>query len=1333
MQKSRQQIQKLETLLPEVFGTDRFRLKKAIKAIKKAVNQKSPTVNLNGRISRLEEQIFQSVETRKRRYENMPEISINENLPIAAKSNEIINSIQKNPVVIISGETGSGKTTQIPKLCLAAGRGIDGVIGCTQPRRIAATTVAARIAEELGEELGQSIGYKIRFDEKTARNNFIKIMTDGVLLAETQTDRFLNAYDTIIVDEAHERSLNIDFVLGILKTLLKKRTDLKLIITSATIDTEKFSKAFGNAPIIEVSGRMYPVEVRYWPLENFGKAEEEITHVEIAVSAVERILKESPFGDILIFMPTEQDIRETCELLEGRKLKRVSVLPLFARLASFEQKRVFSRLGRRKIIVATNVAETSITIPGIKYVVDTGLARILRYSPRTRTTALPVESVSQSSADQRKGRSGRIQNGVCVRLYTEKDYESRPLYTPPEILRSNLAEVILRMMFLKLGDIDAFPFIDRPVSKSISDGFDLLNELGAILKTGTKRKKKGNPGYVLTPTGKIMAKIPVDPRISRMLIEARREGCLKEILAIAAALNIHDPRERPLEAPEKADSAHAKFADPLSDFISLLNIWNCYQKIWKREKSAGKLKRFCKENFLSFKRMREWRDIYFQLTEILEDHKMHVKDGTTLNEISEWERNTESFSPLYVAIHRSILSGFLSNIAVRKEKNIFKTAKNREVMIFPGSSIFNRAGNWIVAAEMVETSRLFARACATISNHWLENLGKELCRYGYLEPHWNKKRGEVVAYEQVFLFGLKIIERRPVSYGKINPPEASEIFIRNALLKPDLGIPLSFLKENQKRIDEIRDMENRLRRRDLLVNDEEIYRFYQSKLGSRVYNIPLLKKRIKEKNGDYFLRMTRENLLNYDPDDRELQQFPDRFSTNGCQFSCEYRFDPGQEEDGVTVKIPAPMAASVDSRFLDWHVPGLLFEKITALIRSLPKAYRKRLVPVADTVDIILKEIPKGRGSLLATLSRFIYNRFHVDIPISAWTHELLDDYLKMRIAITDSNGKAIRSGRDKQLLTKEFSNNSDTDEILEARKIWEQDGITSWDFPSLPDSITVAGKKTAGWILYPGLREEKDGKISLRLFTSLEKAKNSHQKGVLVLYTLRFSNDLKFLKKSLILSKKSHPYAAYFGGKKVLEKAVYQSVLKTLFQKNIRSKEEFEKHAAHSKGQILKEGGEQMELAQAVLSAYHKTSTELFDQESSNQRNPKAIDFCRKMRKSLTMLVPENFMDLYEKDRLRHIPRYLAAIAVRTHRGIINPEKENAKAEVLKVFSENLDCFLQSLSPKASDEKRQALENFFWLIEEFKVSLFAQELKTAVPISEKRLKVAMEEIRRMI
>ncbi|UCF95512.1 MAG: ATP-dependent RNA helicase HrpA, partial [Desulfobacterales bacterium] len=688
---------KIEALVPQALARDRPALRRKIAKLARARARSSSEPIRPQALFDLEKQIQASVEKRVRRQEDLPPLNYNDALPITAKKDEIIRAIAQYSVVIVSGETGSGKTTQLPKFCLAAGRGIDGVIGCTQPRRIAATAVARRIAEEFGQELGQAVGYKIRFKDRTAPGVYIKIMTDGMLLAETQNDRYLRAYDTLIVDEAHERSLNIDFILGILQNLLTRRDDLKLIITSATIDTEKFSKAFGRAPVIEVSGRMYPVEVQYYPPDAARPENGDTTHVELAAQAVQQIERQTPGGDILVFMPTEQDIRETCEMIEAGNPKGACVLPLYARLTAAEQSRVFARTAARKIIVATNVAETSITIPGIKYVIDSGLARISRYAPRSRTTSLPVVPISKSSADQRKGRCGRVENGVCIRLFAEEDYEARPLFTPPEILRANLAEVILRMIALRLGDISTFPFIDRPDLKSVNDGFNLLFELGAIVQ---EQKAAGNgqgagPDWRsaetpmrLTARGRLMAKMPLDPRLSRMLLEAHREGCVDAMAVIAAALSVQDPRERPAEKTREADQRHAAFNDPYSDFVTLLNIWHRYHATWRESQSQKQMKRFCRENYLSYKRMREWRDVYSQITAILQEFGIwngKCKRSNTLN--GEFEvPNSKSDK-----IHRSILSGFLSNIAVKKDHNIYRAARGREAMIFPGSTLFNKA------------------------------------------------------------------------------------------------------------------------------------------------------------------------------------------------------------------------------------------------------------------------------------------------------------------------------------------------------------------------------------------------------------------------------------------------------------------------------------------------------------------------------------------------------------------------------------------------------------------------------------------------------------------
>ena len=783
--------------MPQVLAGDRYRAKQTLKGIKRLLTKEHDAKKVTDRLQHLQKRLQTSIRKKQWRKTNRPEINYPAALPILEKKNEIITAIKNHPVLIISGETGSGKTTQIPKFCLEAGRGINGKIGCTQPRRIAAVTVSDRIAEELGQEAGNSVGYKIRFTDRTRKDAFIKIMTDGILLAETQKDPLLFEYDTLIVDEAHERSLNIDFVLGILKTLLKTRKDLKLIITSATIDTEKFSKAFNDAPIIEVSGRTYPVELTYLVTKSAAEEDDDASYVEKAVDAVDYLHRTRTRGDILIFMPTEQDILETRELIEGRNYPHVTVLPLFARLSGKDQKKVFASIPGRKIIIATNIAETSITIPGIKYVIDTGLARIPRYSPRTRTTSLPVSPISKSSADQRKGRCGRVENGVCIRLFSEEDYLARPLYTPPEILRANLAEVILRMMSLNLGDISKFPFVDPPALKSISDGFDLLVELGAITQNSTTPPAKSGSRFVLTPKGRLMSRIPVDPRISCMLIEANKQGCLKEVLVIASVLSIMDPRERPIEKAQAADEKHRSFAEPLSDFLTLLNIWNRYHETKKQVASNNQIKRFCRENFLSYRRMREWRDIHSQLTDILKETGIE-KSKPRPRAIPDKKAR---FHPLYTAIHKSILSGFLSNIALKKENNIYKAPKGREVMIFPGSSLFGKAPTWIVAAEMVKTNRVYARTVGAIDDKWLEKIGKSLCKYAWLRPRWDRRRGEVIVTEQVSLFGLIIIPHRGVSYGKIDPEKASDIFIREALVEGDIDTPFAFMEHNNRLVE----------------------------------------------------------------------------------------------------------------------------------------------------------------------------------------------------------------------------------------------------------------------------------------------------------------------------------------------------------------------------------------------------------------------------------------------------------------------------------------------------------------------------------------------------
>ena len=1351
-------IKKIESSLPLAMAADRMAALREIRFLKRHAPEPMPSERFKRKLQRLEKRIAASVRRKGLRQQRLPAIYFNADLPITAKKDQIIQAISDNPVVIISGETGSGKTTQIPKFCLAAGRGIDGYIGHTQPRRIAAVTVARRIAEELQQNLGESVGYKIRFKDHAPKDAYLKIMTDGILLAETLNDRHLSAYDTVIVDEAHERSLNIDFILGILQILLARRNDLKIIITSATIDTEKFSKVFNNAPVIEVSGRMYPIEVRYRAPEEEGRQDVDFTHIELAAKAAAKLLRESSRGDMLIFMPTEQDIRDTCELIEAEKQKGVVVLPLFARLTATEQSRVFERMAARKIIVATNVAETSITIPGIRYVIDSGLARILSYSPRSRTTALPVLPISTSSADQRKGRCGRVENGVCIRLYSEADYQSRPVFTSPEIMRANLAEVILRMIALKLGDIAEFPFIDRPDLKNIKDGFNLLLELGAIGKgPGTQkgsrnsrqRPRHKSSAFVLTETGQVMSKIPFDPRLSRMLIESEKQGCIDEVAIITSALSIQDPRERPVEKAKDADRMHAIFSDPQSDFVTLLNIWNHYHHIWRRVKTNNQMKRYCREHYLSYKRMREWRDIYQQIRVLLAEQGLCKPEVVLAEsgrrrarqsklqeprdaEIGIWRQQLSASA--YEKLHKSILSGFLSNIAEKKAKNIFRAAKDREVMIFPGSGLFDKAAGWIVSAEIVETTRVFARTVANIDSSWLEELAGDLCRRTYLNPHWERNRGEVVACEQISLFGLIIVPDRKVSYGKINPEEAADIFIRSALVEGDLKKPLAFMKHNQDLIDRIKNLEDRIRRRDLLISQDGLFAFYKERLNN-ICDLRALTRYVKTRENERSLRMKKEDLLLYDPREAELELYPDRVQIGENAFDCSYRFEPGAYDDGVTLTVPAALAPMVPPESLEWMVPGLYAQKIAALVRSLPKHYRKRLVPVSETVDLIVQDMPRSGRPLVSALGEFIRHRFGVDIPDAAWPVHELPQYLKMRVSVTAPDGRELVAGRDGSILQHHTARAAPSGEFERVRRKWERTGINRWDFGDLPDYISSRGSQNVIGIAYPALEQPAAGdkSVNLRLFHQRHEAIAAHKQGVAALYRIHFSKDLKFLKRQMILPDSVAKAANYFGGTKVFEKKMLDRIVRNLFSKNIRSEKAFYAHAEAVAPRILPSGQKLMAKIIPVLKAYQNTRNTLDELQSADPENNLVATFFSDLRNGLARLVPESFLELYNFGQMACIERYIKALAIRAERARVDFEKDQAKAKEVSQFSIHLRELLNDLSPAASDEKRQAVENFFWMIEEYKVSVFAQELKTAFPVSKKRLQDQLKQIRRMV
>jgi ATP-dependent helicase HrpA len=1219
-------------------------------------------------------------------------------LPITARKDEIVQAIRRHPVVIISGETGCGKSTQIPKMCIEARRGLRGKIACTQPRRIAAVTIAQRIAEEMGEPVGRSVGYKIRFDDKTPRDAWIKVLTDGMLLAETQGDPRLFEYDTLIIDEAHERSLNIDFLLGIVRTLMAVRRDLKLIVTSATLDIEKFRDAFGGAPVIEVSGRMYPVEVEYRLPE--GDSDEDADYIDAAVEAVDDLKRGKRPGDILIFMPTEQDILETCERLNGRHYAGVAILPLYARLPGSSQGRVYSVHGP-KIVVATNVAETSLTIPGIRYVVDTGLARVSQYLPGARINSLPIRPISKSSADQRKGRCGRVSEGVCIRLYSEKDYQERAAFTPPEILRSNLAEVILRMIALRLGHPSKFPFIDRPPAAAIKDGFDALIELDAI--------QGGGGEYALTEKGRRMARMPLDPRISRMLIEAAKENALREVAVIAAALSIRDPRERPPEKAAQADAMHAPFKDERSDFLTLLNIWERFHGAFEGLDSQNKRRRFCREHFLSYSRMREWVSVHDQIIEILKDMKVSLGRAHAA-EISK---------PLYAAIHKSVASGYLSNIATIKEKNMYTAAKGREAMIFPGSSLFNKGPHWIVAAEMVRTSRLFARMAAKIQPEWLEELGGDLCRKSHSDPRWDRTRGQVVCTERVTLFGLEIVSDRAVAFGPLDAVEAHRVFVRQALVEGSVKETFNFLNKNLELMRRMATVEEKLRRRDILVDEELLAEFYERRLDG-VFDICGLRDRIHRRGGEDFLIMHEADLLQEFPDADELSRFPDEVRLGERRFRAEYKFAPGEKADGVTIKIPAERIAAVRADPLDWGVPGLLPEKIAALLKGLPKRYRKQLVPVGEKAQLILTELPRSEESLFAALSKFVKARFRADIPVAEWALVELPPHLKMRIAVTDQRGQELAAGRDLAALKKLGQAGEvepDSAEWKKAQARWEQAGVGGWDFPALPETLAVG----YGAAAFPGLAST-GGVHGVRLFRSGEEARFSHIRAVEAILLEKFAKDVKYMERHVVLSADLVKTALFFGGKAAIEKALFERLRDEVLRRDIRSGIELRAYAEGVVRALFEKGQALVQTAEAVLESYQRARAAVDGIVKGNPSSRTLASLRDEMKAELEGLAPKDVFAARPLEALSHLPRYLDALAARSVRVPVDPEKDRKKAALLEPWTTAAAKLAKRMPARPSSHLSTALAEFCELIEEYKVAVFAPELKTSVPVSPKRL-----------
>ncbi|MFA7384125.1 MAG: ATP-dependent RNA helicase HrpA [Desulfurivibrionaceae bacterium] len=1235
-------------------------------------------------------------------------------LPIVAHRQEIVQAIRTSQVVIVAGDTGSGKTTQLPKMCLEAGRGRRKRIGCTQPRRIAAIAVAERVAEELGPR-ASLVGYKIRFKDQTSRNTRLKFMTDGILLAEAHHDGNLSAYDTIIIDEAHERSLNIDFLLGLFKQLLSRRPDLTLLITSATIDTSRFAKHFGNAPVIEVSGRAWPVEVRYQPLDPAKEEEGEQSYVDQAVQAVCDLRREEGPGDILVFMPAERDILEAVEALQARLGKERGqtapvVLPLFGRLSPGEQKKIFQPVKGQKIVVATNVAETSITVPGVRYVVDTGLARLASYNVRARTSKLPIVAISRASCDQRKGRCGRVGPGVCVRLYAEEDYRNRPEYTPPEILRTNLAEVILRMTSLRLGDPARFPFLDPPSGRAIQDGYALLTELGAL---DQQRR--------LTAHGKLMARLPLDPRISRMIIEARDQNALREVTIIAAGLSIQDPRVRPVDKEAAADAAHARFTKVPSDFLFFLALWDGYHNTFDKLHSLSKMRKFCVSHYLSFLRMREWRDIHEQISQVLAE-----EPGFAMN--------SQPAAP--EAIHRAILSGNLRNIAVKKEKNLYQTGGGREVMIFPGSSQYGKTGDWLMAAELVETSRLYARTVAEIKPEWIEPLAGELCRSSYSEPHWEKERGQVVAYAKISLFGLVIVPRRKVNYGLIKPEEARQIFIQSALIEGGLKGEYPFLAVNTALAAKLQDMEDRLRLRTIMVDDQVLFDFYEGRLGQEVRDQRSLNQWLKTPGAQALVTMTADDLRRQLPEATALEQFPLTMAAGDCELPLSYRFAPGEEDDGVTARIPISLAPHLRPELFDWLVPGMLAKKVAFLLKGLPKALRRQLVPIPQTAAEVVRDLPFGRGSLYRTMEQVIVDSFKIRIGARDWPQAELPPHLRFRFSLLDGEGETVMVTRDFSALQGEAADQVEVfspKQMAELKKLWEQKNITPAQFGQTPAYLPVPGANGVlhGYV-YPGLCLVKQ-EVEQHLFLAEDEARQSTRQTLHQLYCKEFAQQIKVLRKELTIPR-SH-WALYEGltSHEQLNEDLWHFVLSTVFafrdglvpsatQFAAKVEEVREQGLSLLCREIFAEVERLLQERRATLDTIGKYAA-LPGKPGGGGQEERFAEY----RRQAASIVPADFLQWVERRRLPAMCRYLKALRIRVERAKLSPARDALKTGQAAIHEERYAQAARTENPPAV--LREHLREYREMIEEFKVSLFAQELGTAYPVSEKRLDKKWREI----
>ena len=1243
------------------------------------------------------------------RLRNLPKPTYPDDLPVVARRADIARAISEHQVVIICGETGSGKTTQLPKICLELQRGVKGLIGHTQPRRIAARTVATRIAQELKSPLGQAVGYKVRFSDKVSPNTYIKLMTDGILLAETQGDPLLKRYDTIIIDEAHERSLNIDFLLGYLKRLLPQRRDLKVIVTSATIDADRFSKHFAHsgkpAPVIEVSGRMFPVEVRYRPLKTRNKAAASLTaggsgqkviqedeDIEAAIlDAVDDLARDRTGGDILVFLPGEREIRDTAEALRKHHPAGAEILPLFARLSHEEQDRVFKPHGGQRIVLATNVAETSLTVPGIRYVIDPGVARVNRYSYRNKVELLQIEKISRASANQRSGRCGRVAAGVCIRLYDAEDFAARDEFTDPEILRTSLAAVILRMKSLKIGDVEDFPFLEPPPPRMIADGYQLLAELGAV-----------DDENQLTPVGWQLAKFPIDPRISRMILAAKQENCLREVLIIASALSVQDPRDRPFDRAEAADRAHQPFQDEHSDFMAYLKIWSFFDEAIKHKKSNRKLIDHCQDHFLSHRRLREWRDIHGQLAAVTGEM------GLRENQIPA----------TFEQIHRALLAGLLGNLGFKNDEGDYLGARGIKFTIFPGSVLrkaSSTSAKWVMAGELVETTRLYARCVAKIDPDWIERIAGDMVKRHHFDPHWEKDRAMVTAYERVTLYGLTIVPKRSVHYGPINPFEAREIFIRRALVEGDYQTTAKFFVQNQIVIKEVQALEHKARKHDVLVDEQSLFAFFDALVPPDIHNGAAFEAwRVEaEKTNPQLLYLTRDYLMRHSAIAITEDQFPETLRVNEVTYKVRYRFEPAHPLDGVTVTVPLHLLNTLEETPFDWLAPGMIRDKVAAYLKALPKTLRRNLFPLPEQVTAFLTECDT-RKPFTTALADFVRKRAGQPVAATVWDGAEIPAHLKMNFRVIDDAGRELANERDLAALQAQLGQAAQLTFATVETGI-ERDNIKVWDCGDLPEQISFArnGRKLTG---YPALVDENVS-VAIRLFDVKQAADAAMRLGVTRLMRLALKEQMKQLEKNLRGFDQAAMQLRGVAGVDDLREDVIAAITDRAFigeDALPRSQKDYETQLKRARTRLPAVSEGACRLLAAIGAEYHQVSLALGAAKGVLSRPGADI------KAQLSRLIFKGWFAATPWEQLAQLPRYLQAMQKRLEKYPRDVERDGKHAASISGWWKKYEELLERQTQAGTVDAR--LLELRWHMEELRVSLFAQELKTPYPISYKRL-----------